>query len=147
MSVTDTPDLPSTPAAPASRRFRRLGPGDARAVMQVSGGVWWMETRSEHLVASLLSLPAMHVHGLFDGDRLVAKAALLTDGLTKAVLVDVAVAVDRRGEGLGDEVVAQTMATVPDHIEGILCCRRELTGFYEGYGFKVDDSDTLMLRR
>lgn len=127
--------------------FRRLIPADSGAVMALSQGVWWMEARNEHLVASLLSNTAMHVYGLFDHGRLVATAALLTDGLTKAVLVDVAVVEDRRGEGLGDAVVAQTMSTVPDHIEGVLYCRTELAEFYEGHDFKLDSSYALMLRR
>lgn len=131
----------------ATISFRRLIPSDAQAVMALSQGIWWMEARDEHLVAALLSLAARHNYGLFDDGRLVATAALLTDGLTKATLVDVAVVADRRGEGLGDEVVARTMATVPDHIEGILYCRNDLAGFYEGHGFKVDSSYTLMLRR
>lgn len=127
--------------------FRRLGEHDVAPLRALSTGVWWMETRGSDTVVGLLTNPAMQVYGLFDGAALVATAALLTDGLTKSVLVDVAVRADRRGDGLGHDVVARTMATVPDHLEGILYCRTELEGFYAQHGYRVDDSYTLMLRR
>lgn len=106
-----------------------------------------MESRNPNVVADLLSNTAMRVYGLFDGSRLVATASLLTDGLTKAILVDVAVVADRRGEGLGDDVVARTIDTIPDGMEGILYCRTGLVPFYEEHGFRVDPSYALMLRR
>lgn len=127
--------------------FRRLTADDTPSVIALSAGVWWMERRSDDVVAALLSHSAVQVYGLFEDQRLVATAALLTDGLTKAVLVDVAVAENRRGEGLGDVVVARTVATVPHGMEGILYCRTGLVPFYEGHGFKVDPSYALMLRR
>lgn len=129
--------------------FRRLTGTDAPAVTALSKGVWWMETRSVDLVVALLDHhPAMRVYGVFrGGERLVATAALLTDGLTKAILVDVAVAEDCRGEGLGDEVVARTIATAPDAMEGILYCLTGLVPFYEDHGFAVDPAYALMLRR
>lgn len=129
------------------RVFRRLTGVDAQDLIDLSDGVWWMESRTPNVVADLLSNTAMRVYGLFDGSRLVATASLLTDGLTKAILVDVAVVADRRGEGLGDDVVARTIDTIPDGMEGILYCRTGLVPFYEEHGFRVDPSYALMLRR
>lgn len=127
--------------------FRRLTPSDTNALVALGQDAWWMAPRPALTVMALLSNPAMRVYGLFEGSRLLASAALLTDSLTKALLADVVVETSHRGTGLGNEIIARTMATVPPHIEGILYCRNELIDLYVDHEFRVDDSYSLMLRR
>lgn len=127
--------------------FRELKVPDLDSLVRLGEHAWWMRTRSREVVEGLLLQDATKVYGLFDGGRLVASGALLTDGLTKAVLVDVVVDEAYRRGGCGRLLVEKIMETVPDHIEGILYCRKELEGMYVQHGFRIDDSYSLMLRR
>ena len=70
---------------------------------------------------------------------LVAAARVLTDYRYYATVYDVVVAADRRGEGVGETL----LAAVLDHpvlqaLPGVsLLCREGLVGFYESVGFEV----------
>ena len=81
--------------------------------------------------------------GVEDDGDLVAAARVLTDYTYYATVFDVIVAADRRGEGLGHEL----MAAVRDHpdlqsVPGLsLLCRRGLVPFYKSVGFDLFDPE------
>lgn len=127
--------------------FRQLTIDDADSLQALGEDAWWMKTRSPETITSLLLNPAMQIFGLYEDDRLIASAALLTDGVTKAVLVDVVVAKSYRLRGFGDEVTSRAMATLPDTMEGILYCENKLVDFYGDHGFAKNNNYSLMLRR
>ncbi|MXR20578.1 GNAT family N-acetyltransferase [Halobacterium bonnevillei] len=70
----------------------------------------------------------------------VASARVLTDYVYYAMVYDVIVAQDRRGDGLGTEL----MAAIRDHprlqdVAPSLLAREGLVSFYESCGFEVRD--------
>jgi len=79
----------------------------------------------------------------------VAFARVLTDRAFKALILDVIVAEDLRGEGLGRALVERIICH-PDleqvrHLK--LYCLPDLVPFYERWGFSTDVSGAVLLRR
>jgi len=91
------------------------------------------------------------VVGLVDSasDRLVGFARAITDRTFLAVVLDVIVAPDARGTGLGaklmDELLARPELTDVDSIE--LVCQPELIAFYRRWGFTDSVGLSLLMRR
>jgi len=79
---------------------------------------------------------------LWESDRLVALARVLTDGVTTAYLCDLAVEPDLQGAGVGKRMIDEIMTRVPG-AELILRDSNLSTGFYERLGFEhVDNAFT-----
>ena len=120
---------------------RDLTPADADALTTLYAEYEWWADRELSDVRRALEETEVAV-GIEDGG-LVAAARVLTDYTYYANVFDVVVAADRRGEGLGREL----MAAVRDHpdlqsVVGLsLLCRRGLVPFYESVGFELFDSD------
>jgi len=102
---------------------------------------WWAD-RDVDGVYSCLEETDVAV-GVRTGDRLVAAARVITDYRYYAMVYDVVVASDRRGEGIG----ATLMEGVVDH-PGLtelprlaLLCRRGLVPYYESVGFELFDPE------
>ena len=74
------------------------------------------------------------VLSLWDGERLVALARVLTDGVAVAYLCDLAVEPDVQGGGVGKRLVDEVMARVQG-AELILRDSNLSTGFYDRLGF------------
>jgi len=82
------------------------------------------------------------VLNLWESDRLVALARVLTDGVTTAYLCDLAVEPDLQGAGVGKRMIDEIMTRVPG-AELILRDSNLSTGFYERLGFEhVDNAFT-----
>lgn len=82
--------------------------------------------------------------GLWDDNRLVGSARVMTDFVYYAKVYDVIVAADRRGEGLGRRLMKevanheQLSAMSDRHLE--LICREGLVPFYRDCGFEQFDA-------
>jgi predicted GNAT family N-acyltransferase len=119
-----------------------LTPADAEALTALSREYEWWADREVADVRRALHGSDVAV-GVEDDDDLVAAARVLTDYTYYARVFDVIVASDRRGEGLGREL----MVAVRDHpnlqsVTGLsLLCRRGLVSFYESVGFELFDSE------
>jgi predicted GNAT family N-acyltransferase len=76
--------------------------------------------------------------GLRDDDRLVAAARVLTDSVYYASIHDLVVAADRRGDGLGHDLLDAILAhdALGDAPRVTAACRDGLTGFYADCGFE-----------
>ncbi len=121
--------------------IRDLTPADAEELTRLYAEYEWWADREESDVRRALAESEVAV-GIED-DGLVAAARVLTDYTYYANVFDVVVASDRRGEGLGREV----MEAIRDHpdlqsVVGLsLLCRRGLVPFYESVGFDLFDPE------
>jgi|AntRauTorcE11898_2_1112593.scaffolds.fasta_scaffold30841_2 predicted GNAT family N-acyltransferase len=108
---------------------------------------WWADRDVEDVCQALestdVAVGLRNSSGGDDDDRLVAAARVVTDFVYYAMVYDVIVAADRRGEGLGDALVS----TVVGHAELAelprlaLLARRGLIPYYESVGFEVFDQE------
>lgn len=100
---------------------------------------WWADRDVEAVRDALRNTDEVVLLRDESGDP-VASARVLTDYVYYAMVYDVIVAEDRRGEGLG----ADLMAAVRDHprlqdVSPSLLAREGLVPFYESCGFEVLD--------
>lgn len=72
---------------------------------------------------------------LWESDRLVGLARVLTDGVTTAYLCDLAVEPDVQGGGVGKRMIDEILARLPG-VELVLRDSNLSTGFYERLGFQ-----------
>lgn len=111
---------------------------------------WWTAARTRQDVERMLAGSDVVV-GLVDSasDRLVGFARAITDRALLAVVLDVIVAPDARGTGLGarlmDELLARPELADVDSIE--LVCQPELIAFYRRWGFTDSVGRSLLMRR
>ena len=108
---------------------------DVNAVHEfLSTSSYWAQGRSFETVARAVenSLP----FGLYDGERLIGFARVVTDRATFAWLADVYVLEEFRGEGLGKFLV-ETVLDHPDFraLRRWLLGTRDAHGLYRHYGF------------
>lgn len=76
---------------------------------------------------------------LWEGDRLVALARVLTDGEQTSYLCDLAVEPDAQGAGVGKRMVDEVLARC-EGTELVLRDSDLSTGFYERLGFQTVDN-------
>jgi GNAT superfamily N-acetyltransferase len=111
---------------------------------------WWTAARSPEAIARMLEGSDVVV-GLVDAasGRLVGFARAITDSVFLGIVLDVIVAPDLRGTGLGarlmDELLARPELTNVDSIE--LVCQPELIDFYRRWGFTDSVGRSLLMRR
>lgn len=111
---------------------------------------WWTATRTPEAVERMLHGSDV-VIGLVDkpSDHLVGFARAITDGTFLAVVLDVIVAPDLRGTGLGarlmDELLARPELAEVDSIEVV--CQPELIAFYRRWGFTDSVGRSRLMRR
>lgn len=128
---------------------RDLTPADAEALTALYRDYEWWDDRDVEAVRRALTGTDVAV-GVVDGDGdgeedgdLVAAGRVLTDFTYYAIVFDVIVAADRRGEGFGRAL----MEGIRDHPETqsvvgtSLLCRRGLVPFYESVGFEVSEAE------
>lgn len=99
---------------------------------------WWTQGRTAAQVRRLVENSDVIVaFGETDSKRLVAFARVVTDFAIKAIIFDVIVDGDCRGQGLGttlfDAVVAHPALQAVRHLE--LYCLPDLVPYYERWGF------------
>jgi ribosomal protein S18 acetylase RimI-like enzyme len=111
---------------------------------------WWTAARTPEAIERMLEGSDV-VIGLVDSesDRLVGFARAITDRIFLAVVLDVIVAPDFRGRGLGaslmDELLARPELADVDSIE--LVCQPELVDFYRRWGFTDSVGRSRLMRR
>lgn len=119
-----------------------LTPADARELRDLYDDYEWFADREVEAIRRALANTEIAL-GLADDGELVAAARVLTDYVYYAKVYDVVVAADRRGAGLGRELVT----AVRDHPDLADCrglsllCRDGLVPFYETVGFERFDPE------
>jgi len=111
---------------------------------------WWTRTRTLADTRRVVEHSDFLFAFLDGGDgRLVAFARVLSDRVFKALIFDVIVAPDRRGDGLGplllERVLSHPELGNVKHVE--LYCLPELVPFYEKLGFSTDVGGVRLMRR
>jgi GNAT superfamily N-acetyltransferase len=112
-----------------------LGPVDAAELTALYEAYdWWADRSAESVPDALSNSLAL---GVRDDGELVASARTVTDGVYYATCYDVVVREGRRGEGLGEELVAAvTDHPALEHVFPSFTCREGLVEFYERCGFE-----------
>ena len=110
---------------------------------------WWTRGRSLDEVRRMLAGTDLVFALAGDDGELAAFARVLTDGVLKALVLDVVVAPRWRDGGLGrrlmDAVLAHPELAGVRHFE--LYCPSEMAPFYEQWGFTADLGALRFLRR
>lgn len=116
--------------------FREVTPNDYEELRQFLSEQGWAErVRDLDRFRTMLEGSALTVVAV-DGDNIVGFARALCDGATNAYISTVAVAPDRRGQGIGRELVERLMSGDTDgRITWVLRARPDSVGFWSRLGF------------
>jgi len=124
--------------------------GDAhvRHLVDLFGNEWWSRGRSVAEVQTVLGASDVVLAAIdSDRDELVGFARALTDGVFVAVVLDVIVAGNRRGEQIG-RMLMQEMLRRLDGVNSIeLVCQPDLEAFYAQWGFTTRVGRSRLMRR
>jgi predicted GNAT family N-acyltransferase len=113
-------------------RFDDLSPIDE--VLRLYRQTGWTAKRSPEMVERMLRQTPVLLT-VWDGERLVGFARVITDDIYRAFIEDVIVDADYRGRGVGKQIM-QALIQRLDHIEEVvLNCNDDLVTFYESLGF------------
>ena len=95
---------------------------------------YWAEGITKDTVAK--SIKSSLVFGLYEGNRQIGLARVITDNATFAYLCDVYVLEDYRGRGLGKWLVA-SVRSHPDlqNLRRFVLVTRDAHGLYDQFGF------------
>lgn len=143
-------DLNDADSATVWRTVDRLDDAQIDQLVDLYRGESWCANRRREDVERMLAHTDVIV-ALVEGpdDALVGFARVLTDFVYRATLYDVIVRADRRGSGLGaellDRVVNHPRLREVDYID--LFCRPEMIPFYRRWGFSEDMGALLMMQR
>ncbi|MDF0604626.1 GNAT family N-acetyltransferase [Neisseriaceae bacterium TC5R-5] len=112
-------------------------------VLQLRDKVFVQEQQSLYGDLDGMDIHCLHLMGHDDTDDLVAYARLLAPGdryPEAAAIGRIVVAAEARGQGLGQELVAQAITECQRHFANcdiMLSAQLSTVGLYEGFGFKV----------
>lgn len=119
-------------------------------LMGLFAATWWADRRTAEDVTRMLAASDL-VFALVHrpSGRLVGFARVLTDEVYTALILDVAVAIELRGSGLGatlmDAVVGHPRLAAVRSVE--LVCQPELMPFYRRWGFTEQVGGSRLMRR
>ncbi len=107
---------------------------------------FWADDRTPQQLSRMLNGSAAAVSA-WDGSTLVGFGRATSDGVFRAVLWDVVVASSHQGQGLGRQIV-ESLIQRPciKGAERLYLMTTNSSGFYEQLGFRLIDSQKLMIR-
>ncbi|MBL8032733.1 MAG: GNAT family N-acetyltransferase [Leptospiraceae bacterium] len=131
------------------RLIRELDEAQVAELHQLYQHEWWTQTRTLDEVREGVRGSQACYAILSSENQLIAFARVLTDYVFKALIFDVIVRPDFRGQGLGDQIlshiIGDTKLARVKHFE--LYCLPEMEPFYLRHGFTADVSGVKLLRR
>jgi GNAT superfamily N-acetyltransferase len=119
---------------------------DLQAIHEMLQSSYWAAERP--LSITRRAIEHSLVFGMYDGDRQIGFARVISDYTTFAYLADVIIAADYRGQGLGKWLIA----TITDHPE-LRSLRRwmlitqDAQGLYQQLGFSIVDHPERHMQR
>lgn len=103
----------------------------------------WAQRRSPLDIQLMLDRSQITL-GVWDEDRLIAFARIVTDDLYRALIDDVVVDNAYRGQGIASHML-ETMLMRVQHVEQIMLdCDHELGAFYQRFGFSAKESASMI---
>lgn len=116
--------------------FREVGPDDYDGLRQFLAEQGWADRVQDFdRFRTMIDGSALTVLAV-DGDMIVGFARALCDGATNAYISTVAVAPERRGQGIGRELIERLMSGDPNgQITWVLRARPDSVGFWSRMGF------------
>ena len=125
-----------------------LTPKHIKELHELYQGEWWTKGRTLQEATDVVEGSQINIGILNAQGSLVAYARVLTDFTFKALIFDVIVAEDHRGEGLGEKLMQaikshEKLARVKSFE---LYCLPEMFAFYERHGFSSDVADIKLMR-
>ena len=104
----------------------------------------WAKKRSPVEIQQMLDNSQLTL-GVWDDERLIGFARVVTDDIYRAWIEDVVVTVDYRKQGVGSHMILKLLKRL-QHIEIIaLECSPNLATFYEKHGFKAKDTTSMQI--
>jgi predicted GNAT family N-acyltransferase len=94
----------------------------------------WASSRDETGLAQMMRASLVYVAARREG-TLVGFGRAWGDGIYRAVIDDVVVSPNERGNGLGARIIEALLSECADIDEVALTCRNEVASFYEKFGF------------
>ena len=127
-----------------------LEPEDLPELLKLFASAWWAARRTETEVRRMLAGSDVAVFVKHPGSgRLVGFARALTDETFLAIVLDVIVAPDTRGAGVGamlmDHIVRHPRIVDVNSVE--LVCQPGLMPFYRRWGFTEHVGQSRLMRR
>ena len=121
------------------RQVSKLSPAQVNQLTEWFDQLWWTAGRARHDIERMLEHCEV-IALIGESDELVGFARVIGDRVYKALILDVVVDSERRGEGLGaelmDAVLAHPAVASCGHLE--LYCAPDMVSFYERYGFSSE---------
>lgn len=107
---------------------------DLDAIVQMLSRAYWAKGRTHEVIARYVQHSL--VFGVYDGERQVGLARVISDYTTFAYLCDVFIHEDYRGQGIGKWLL-ETVLAHPD-LQGLrrrMLATNDAHGLYQQYGF------------
>ena len=128
--------------------FRPVEPGDYSQVRQLLVNAGWQQRVQDPDRFDRMLRGANRTVVAIENGRVVGFARALFDGASNGYISTVAVAADRRGQGIGRELVRRLMdVDQPANITWVLRAGRGSTGFWEQIGFRKSETAMEIVRR
>ena len=106
----------------------------------------WASSRSPLDIQNMLDNSQLTL-GVWDDDKLIGFARVITDNIYRAWIEDVIVDKSYHQQGVGSHIVGKLLKRL-EHIEEItLHCLAELAPFYEKHGFKAKTLTSMYIKR
>jgi predicted N-acetyltransferase YhbS len=122
----------------AEMRFRSITPEDYESVRVFLTEVGWGDRVSDPEKFKKMLAHTNRTVVALDGSRVVGFARALCDEVSNGYISMVAVAVDKRGAGIGRELVRHLIKDDPG-ITWVLRAGRGSSGFWERVGFQASE--------
>jgi GNAT superfamily N-acetyltransferase len=119
--------------------FRSVKPEDYEAVRKFLSEVGWQQRVSDPERFREMMERTDRAVAVWDGSRVVGFARALCDGASNGYLSMVAVAADRRGQGIGRKLVEHLIGDDDGNVTWVLRAGRGSREFWEKMGFKASE--------
>ena len=119
-------------------QFRSVEPTDYEAVRQFLAEAGWQQRVSDAERFRQMMEKTNRAVAAWDGALVVGFARALCDGASNGYISMVAVAADRRGQGIGRKLIEYLTGDDP-RITWVLRAGRGSEGFWEKMGFKASE--------